>query len=136
MVVLMRTVIARSTALLALVAFAAVSPGAASRQQAPAPRVIEITAERFEFYPSEIVVAEGEEVELRIHSEDTLHGFRLEGGGVNLLIPKRGKGVAVARFTGTRPGRYTFECSRMCGAGHHFMRGELIVRPIAAGEAR
>ena len=132
----MRRSIARCTGLLALVSIVAVSPGAASRQQGAAPRVVEITAERFEFWPSEIEVAEGEEVELRIHSEDTLHGFRLVGGGVNVLIPKRGKGVAVARFTGTRPGRYTFECSRMCGAGHHFMRGELIVRPAAAGGGR
>ncbi|MGE0445021.1 MAG: cupredoxin domain-containing protein [Vicinamibacterales bacterium] len=124
----MRAFSVRTAALFALVTLAAVSPGAAPAQQGPAPRVIEITAERFEFWPSEVVVAEGEEVELRIHSEDTLHGFRLVGGGVNLLVPKRGKGVAVARFTGTRPGRYTFECSRMCGAGHHFMRGELIVR--------
>jgi cytochrome c oxidase subunit 2 len=136
MVVLMRTWLIRAAALLMLVTVGIVSPGAAPGQQGTAPRVIEITAERFEFWPSEIIVAQGEEVELRIHSEDTLHGFRLVGGGVNLLIPKRGKGEAVARFTGTRPGRYTFECSRMCGAGHHFMRGELIVRGTAAGEGR
>jgi cytochrome c oxidase subunit 2 len=128
MVVLMPAFSVRTATLFALVTLAAGSPGAAPGQQAATPRVIEITAERFEFWPSEVVVAEGEEVELRIHSEDTLHGFRLVGGGVNLLVPKRGKGAAVARFTGTRPGRYTFECSRMCGAGHHFMRGELIVR--------
>lgn len=103
------------------------APGAAPAQ-GPAPRVVEITAERFEFWPSEIVVAEGEEVELRIRSDDTMHGFRVVGAGTNVLIPKRGNGFAVARFTGSRPGRYTFECSRMCGAGHNFMRGVLVVR--------
>lgn len=102
-------------------------PGAAPRQ-GPGPRVIEISAERFEFWPSEITVAEGEEVELRLRSDDTMHGFRIVGTGTNLLIPKRGKGYAVARFTGRQPGRYTFECSRMCGAGHNFMRGILSVR--------
>jgi cytochrome c oxidase subunit 2 len=112
------------------------SPGAVPASQAPGPRVIEVTAERFEFWPSEIAVAEGEEVELRIHSEDTVHGFRIVGGGTNLVIPKRGQGYAVTRFTGTQPGRYTFECSRMCGAGHNFMRGELVVRPAPAGHAR
>ena len=31
------------------------------------------------------------------------------------------------RFTGTTEGRFKFECNRMCGAGHHFMRGEIVV---------
>jgi cytochrome c oxidase subunit 2 len=109
------------------------APGAAPTQR-PAPRVVEVTAERFEFWPSEILVAQGEEVELRIRSDDTMHGFRIVGAGTNLLIPKRGKGHAVARFTGSTVGRYTFECSRMCGAGHNFMRGVLVVRP--AGDTR
>lgn len=120
-------------AFLALVVTGA--PGASSRQGL-APRIIEVTAERFEFWPSEISVTEGEEVELRLRSQDTLHGFRLVGAGTNVLIPKRGKGHAVARFTGTRPGKYTFECNRMCGAGHNFMRGVLIVRPRGEGNAQ
>lgn len=93
-------------------------------------RVIEIRAERFEFWPSAVRVNEGEQVELRITSDDTLHGFRIVGGGVSVLVPKRGKGYASVRFTGVRVGRFTFECARMCGAGHHFMRGVLIVSPI------
>jgi heme/copper-type cytochrome/quinol oxidase subunit 2 len=104
------------------------SPGAAPAQ-GTSPRVIDITAERFEFWPTEVMVAEGEEVELRIRSEDTMHGFRIIGAGTNVLIPKRGKGYAVVRFTGAQVGRYTFECNRMCGAGHNFMRGVLVVKP-------
>ena len=110
------------------------APGAAPTQ-GQTPRVVEITAERFEFWPSEIRVEEGEEVELRLRSQDTLHGFRIIGAGTNVLIPKRGKGYAVARFTGSQPGRYTFECNRMCGAGHNFMRGVLVVRPKSEGNA-
>jgi len=94
-------------------------------------RTIGITASRFEFWPSDISIAEGEAVEFRITSEDTVHGFRIVGNGLNLVVPKRGKGVAVARFTGTQAGRYTFECNRMCGAGHNFMRGVLVVRAPA-----
>jgi cytochrome c oxidase subunit 2 len=124
---------ARLPAIVLLAALMSISPGAAFAPQGAAPRVIEISAERFEFWPSEVTVDEGEQVELRIRSDDTMHGFRLVGGGVNLLVPKRGKGFASARFTGTTPGRYTFECSRLCGAGHNFMRGELIVRPRSAG---
>jgi len=104
------------------------SASTATRAQSSTPRIIEVTAERFEFWPSEISVAEGEQVEFRIRSDDTMHGFRIVGAGTNVLVPKRGKGQVVARFTAATPGRFTFECSRMCGAGHNFMRGELVVR--------
>ena len=123
----------RTLLFIPIVALVVASPGAAPTQQTPGPRIIEITAERFDFWPSEITVREGEEVELRIHSEDTLHGFRIVGTSTNLLVPKRGKGHITTRFTGTTPGRYTFECSRMCGAGHSFMRGVLIVEPSSTG---
>ena len=106
-----------------------VSAFAAPPPQAGTARVIEITAERFEFWPSEITIDEGEEVEFRITSEDTIHGFRLVGTNTSLVVPKRGKGVASAKVTGPKAGRYKFECHRMCGAGHNFMSGVLIVRP-------
>jgi cytochrome c oxidase subunit 2 len=124
---------ARHLALAFLAVNLGVLAGASPATQAANPRVIEVSAERFEFWPSEITVAEGEEVELRIRSEDTMHGFRIVGTGTNVLVPKRGKGHVVVRFTGERPGRYTFECSRMCGAGHHFMRGSLVVRLSPGG---
>lgn len=95
-------------------------------------RVVRVTAERFAFSPSEIVIDVGQEIELRIKSDDTAHGFRILGTQTNLTIPKRGKGDVTAVFRGDKPGRYTFECSRMCGAGHNFMRGVLIVRDSTA----
>ena len=103
--------------------------------QSPSPRVIEINAERFQFWPSQVIVMEGEDVELRLRSDDTIHGFRIVGVSTNLEIPKRGHGYAVTRFTGS-PGRYTFECNRLCGAGHNFMRGEIIVRSAATRGTR
>ena len=104
--------------------------------QATSPRVIDINAERFQFWPSQVIVQDGEEVELRLRSDDTVHGFRIVGMGTNLEIPKRGHGYAVTRFTGSGPGRYTFECNRLCGAGHNFMRGEIIVRSAATRGTR
>jgi cytochrome c oxidase subunit 2 len=101
-------------------------------------RVVRVSAERFAFTPSRIEIDAGEEVELRIKSDDTAHGFRIQGaeiGGreISLTVPKRGRGEVVVKLRIDRPGRYTFECNRMCGAGHNFMRGELVVRerPIA-----
>lgn len=118
--------------LLALVlASVALTPGTSPAQSTPR-RVIDVVAERFEFWPSEIVLQEGEQVDIRVTSDDTLHGFRIVGGGVDVAIPKRGKGAVVVTFAADKPGRYTFECSRMCGAGHSFMRGVLIVRQAGA----
>jgi cytochrome c oxidase subunit II len=94
-------------------------------------RVIRISAERFSFTPSEIVLDADEEVEFRVKSDDTSHGFRLVGLGVNVAIPKRGRNEVAVTFRAPEPGRYTFECSRMCGAGHNFMRGVLVVRERA-----
>ena len=99
-------------------------------------RVIRISAERFSFTPSEIVLEPGEEVEFRLKSDDTSHGFRVVGQGVNVAIPKRGRDEITVNFKAPEPGRYTFECSRMCGAGHNFMRGVLVVRERAGQTGR
>ena len=94
----------------------------------PSPRIVEVTAERFDFMPSRITVAPGEEIELRLTSADTAHGFKISGTDINVEIPKRGQGEAVLRFKADGDGPWRFECSRMCGAGHHFMRGEIVVK--------
>ena len=94
-------------------------------------RVIRVTAERFSFTPSRIEIDAGEEVELRIKSDDTAHGFRIVGLDTNVAIPKRGKGELTVTLKVDTPGRYEFHCNRMCGAGHNFMRGELVVRERA-----
>jgi cytochrome c oxidase subunit 2 len=107
------------------------SASTAMRAQSSSPRIIEVTAERFEFWPPEITIDEGEAIVIRVRSDDTLHGFRVVGTGTNVMVPKRGKGYVDAKLTGLKPGHYTFECSRLCGAGHNFMRGVLTVR--AAG---
>jgi cytochrome c oxidase subunit 2 len=90
-------------------------------------KVVHMTAERFSFTPSQIKVKVGTVVEFRIASEDTNHGFRIAEAGINEVIPKRGKGEVKVRFTAEKPGRYEFECSKPCGAGHNIMRGVVIV---------
>tara|TARA_B100000949_G_C14035950_1_gene347433 strand:- start:147 stop:530 length:384 start_codon:yes stop_codon:yes gene_type:complete len=89
--------------------------------------IVTIVAERFSFTPSEVHVLIGTTLELRIRSDDTMHGFRIVGGNVNILVPKRRQGEAVVNFEATEAGRYEFECSRLCGAGHNFMRGAIVV---------
>jgi cytochrome c oxidase subunit II len=107
----------------------------AGHSQTPARRVITVVAERFSFTPSEITVDAGEEVELRLKSDDTAHGFRI-AGVVNVTVPKRGHDPLAVTIGPLVAGRYPFECSRVCGAGHNFMRGMLIVRDKTSGGAR
>jgi cytochrome c oxidase subunit II len=125
MVVLMR----HSLRLLALVVIigAVVAESAGSRPAAAAQdtRVVEITAERFSFTPSEIRVKAGTRLEIRLESDDTAHGFHIVGTDVDIELPKRGRGTATVTFQ-PQAGRYTFECSQVCGAGHQFMRGVII----------
>lgn len=90
--------------------------------------VIHMVAERFTFVPSRVKVTQGTVVEFRIRSEDTNHGFRIPDAGIDVIIPKRGKGEARVIFHADTKGRYAFECSKPCGAGHNMMRGFIIVK--------
>jgi cytochrome c oxidase subunit 2 len=126
MVVLMRRL--RAPLLLAVATALTASAVSLARgvQQADTPRqVVEITAERFTFTPSEVKTKAGTTLEIRLRSDDTAHGFHIVGTDVDLELPKRGKGVATVTFT-PKVGRYTFECSQLCGAGHEFMRGVIV----------
>ncbi|MDQ3069940.1 MAG: cupredoxin domain-containing protein [Acidobacteriota bacterium] len=102
--------------------------GGSAQTQKP----IEIRAERFAFTPSRVSVTLGDEVQFRLVSDDTGHGFRILDTDINVAIPKRGQGDVIVRFTPQQAGRIVFECSRMCGAGHNFMRGEIDVKPRSA----
>jgi len=123
----MSPTITRRSLLLALTGILAESTRASTRsartQQA---QVVDITVERFSFTPSEFRVKAGVPVEIRLRSDDTDHGFRILGTDINITIPKRGKGVATVMFPPPSAGRYVFECSKLCGAGHSFMRGTVI----------
>jgi cytochrome c oxidase subunit II len=113
--------------LIALMSTGSERSAAAPVTQSDQPRVVNVSAERFSFTPSEIRLKVNEPIEIRLKSEDTDHGFRILDTDVDVRIPKRGKGAATVRFRPTREGRYTFECSHICGAGHGFMRGTFIV---------
>jgi cytochrome c oxidase subunit 2 len=123
------------TVLIGVALFASVGAGTGRAQQADR-RVIHVKAERFTFTPSRIVVEPGERIELRLSSDDTAHGFRVQGTDINVVVPKRGMKETIVTFTAPAPGRYPFECTRMCGAGHNFMRGELIVRERSGAKQR
>ncbi|HSC28935.1 MAG TPA: cupredoxin domain-containing protein [Vicinamibacterales bacterium] len=121
---LMRWILAAAAACAAVVGASAWRSAAAAQAET---RVVEISAERFSFTPSQIRVTAGGRLEIRLRSDDTDHGFRILDTDINVIIPKRGKGTATVTLEALKPGRYTFECSKLCGAGHSFMRGVIIV---------
>ncbi|MEO8097721.1 MAG: cupredoxin domain-containing protein [Acidobacteriota bacterium] len=90
-------------------------------------RVVNIIAERFTFSPSRVTVKQGELVEFVIVSDDTDHGFNIAAAGIDAAIPQQGKGELRLRFLAGVRGRFGFECSRACGAGHNLMRGFIVV---------
>ncbi len=102
---------------------AAQAPGAGKAQ----PVTVHVLAERFRFSPDEIRVRRGTTVEFHLESDDTDHGFRILGTDIDRVIPKRGRGTITVTFTPDRAGKYTFECSKLCGAGHEFMHGVVVV---------
>jgi cytochrome c oxidase subunit 2 len=109
------------------VALAAILYAQAPDQRKP-DRVISIAAERFTFNPSKVTVKQGELIEFVLTSDDTDHGFRITVAGIDVAIPPSGRGEARVRFVANEKGKFAYECSRPCGAGHNLMRGTLEVK--------
>lgn len=108
------------------------------------PRVIDISAKKYEFTPNEIHVHKGEHVELRVHSEDATHGVKLDlypEGATDksmpgLMFDQPGENGKVKKdidqvvdLVAEEPGTYDFKCAKFCGFGHDKMKGKLIVDP-------
>jgi cytochrome c oxidase subunit 2 len=103
------------------------------RAQAPAPKVIEVVASRFEFQPSTIEVNEGDQVRLVVRSDDGVHGVEIKKLKVKKLVPRGGEQVTID-FVASAPGTFPILCSEYCGEGHEEMTGTLVV--LAKPKAR
>ena len=101
---------------------AAASPLARAEE---GPRIIVITAKRFEFSPREITLKKGETVKLQLKSEDVTHGFFLRPLGIDRDIPA-GE-TAEVTVTPQEAGRYRAICDHFCGAGHGGMKMTIVV---------
>src|SRR4051812_4664180 len=87
---------------------------------ADTPRVIEITAKRFEFSPSKITLKKGETVTLRLSSADVVHGFFLRPLKIDeVLTPEKTTDVTVTPETA---GTFTTICDHFCGVNHGNMK--------------
>jgi cytochrome c oxidase subunit II len=98
---------------------------ASPRARAQEPRIVAITAKRFEFSPSEITLKQGETVTLQLRSEDTTHGFFVRPLGIDKDIPPGA--TTEVTITPKETGRYRVICDHFCGAGHGGMKMTIVV---------
>ena len=106
------------------IAFASLAPKT-DVARADNPKVIEITAKKFEFTPSEITLKKGEPVILRLTSSDRVHGFMSKPLKIDTDIPNNTtKDVPV---TPDAAGNFTVICDHYCGTGHGNMKMKVTV---------
>src|ERR1700678_763036 len=89
------------------------------------PKMIEITAKKFEFTPTEITLKKGEPVILRLTSSDRVHGFMSKPLKIDTDIPDDAtKDIAITPDTA---GDFTVICDHYCGTGHGGMKMKVTV---------
>ena len=99
--------------------------GAGVAQDAAEPRVIELTARRFNYTPNEIALKAGERVIIAIRSIDFVHGMNLPDLKMRLdLVPGR---ITKLELHPKTPGVIDFLCDNFCGDGHEEMHGRFVV---------
>ena len=106
-------------AVAALGASALFLSGSRARAQGE-PKVIAVTAKRFEFLPRELRLKKGETVTLRITSEDVEHGFFNRKMKIDTDVPA-GRSADVT-ITPDQEGKFVIICDHFCGTGHGSMR--------------
>ena len=88
-------------------------------------RTFQIDAHQFAFTPGRIEVNEGDVVTITLTASDVVHGFYLDGYGIEQTITP---GITqTMTFTADQPGKFRYRCSVSCGTLHPFMIGELAV---------
>lgn len=112
--------VAKKPAVLVVVMVVASLLMARADQTQSSPRVIEITAKRFSYEPSEITVKKGEAVTLVFKSQDVTHGFIEPDWKVRAEIHKNHP-VRVS-LQPQQVGTFEARCSYFCGVGHGSMR--------------
>jgi cytochrome c oxidase subunit 2 len=89
------------------------------------PRVVAITAKRFEFSPNQLTLRRGETVKLQLKSEDVTHGFFMRALGIDSDITP-GETTELI-LTPQIAGKFTTICDHFCGAGHGNMKMTIVV---------
>ncbi len=89
------------------------------------PRVVAISAKRFEFSPNQIALKQGEPVLLQLTTEDVKHGFLQKALKIDAdVVPGK---TAEVTITPQTKGRFTTICDNFCGSGHGNMKMTIVV---------
>jgi cytochrome c oxidase subunit 2 len=111
----------------AAAAVVALSLGAyvAAQSAEPKPKVIKITAKKFNYIPGEVKLKKGVPVILEFRSQDILMGFNLPDFNVRAdIVPGK---VTRLQLTPDKTGTFIFLCDIFCGTGHEEMNGKITV---------
>jgi len=76
--------------------------------------------------PTDLSVAAGQPLHLRLTSDDVMHGFAIGQSNQPAVDIKPGE-MTDTTVTFDEPGTYTFYCTRWCGPNHWRMRGTITV---------
>jgi cytochrome c oxidase subunit 2 len=88
-------------------------------------KLIKVSAKRFVFVPSELILKKGEAVEIEVMVADVPMGFSVPDMNTRTdLIPGV---VARVRLTPEKIGTFPFLCDVFCGSGHEDMSGVIKV---------
>ena len=109
----------------------------------PSAKSFLIHARKYEYDPPVIHLVQGDTVHIRLVTLDVVHGFFLEGHGIDAHIfpspphmelrdPEHPDSLRTADeivFIASKTGKFRYRCSVTCGLLHPFMQGEMIVGP-------
>lgn len=100
---------------------------AAFAESGPGERYFEVQARQFTYTPPVITVRQGDEVHIRLISEDVHHGLYVDGYEVSTSARPGQDGSLT--FVADKAGRFAFRCTVTCGEFHPYMIGYLVVEP-------
>ena len=89
--------------------------------------IIRMVMKKWAIVPDRIVIPQGAHVELSIISTDVEHGIGVPGLYINQ--PVQPGETTTVRFLAKTPGTYPMDCSVLCGRGHDWMKGVIIITP-------
>lgn len=88
--------------------------------QTNAPRVVEISAKKFEFAPNAVTLKKDEPVTIRLTATDRAHGLLVQDLGIDLDAAPGAP--AEITITPHAAGSYAAICDHYCGMGHGNMK--------------
>jgi plastocyanin len=91
------------------------------------PADVRAEASLWEWKLSQTEFKAGTPIHFSVLSKEGVHGFKIVGTDVNLIIAPN-EDVKNVTWTPDKPGEYTIKCSQFCGEGHSTMETKIIVK--------